>query len=129
MISKSFLPYILQPTRVTDHSATVLDNIFSNVTDCQTVSGELTTLISYHFILFFVIKTKYISCKSCNYYTRDYSNFGKEKCIYDYSPIDWTSLSDPQISVDDHFDYLCKKTSEYIDTHVPKNKVTKIPET
>ena len=37
MISKSFLPYILQPTRVTDHSATVIDNIFSNVTDCQTV--------------------------------------------------------------------------------------------
>ena len=49
MISKSFLPYILQPTKVTDHSATVIDNIFSNVTDCQTVNGNLTTLISNHF--------------------------------------------------------------------------------
>ena len=125
MISKSFLPYILQPTRVTDHSATVIDNIFSNVTDCETVSGNLTTLISDHFIQFFIIKKKYISYKSCNYYTRDYSNFGKEKLIYDYSLIDWTSLSDPQISVDDHFDYLYEKTSECIDTHVPKKKVTK----
>ena len=59
MISESFLPYILQPTRVTDHSATVIDNIFSNVTDCQTVSGNLTTLISDHFIKFFIIKKKY----------------------------------------------------------------------
>ena len=125
MISKSFLPYILQPTRVTDHSATVIDNIFSNVTDSQTVSGNLTTLISDHFIQFFIINKKYISYKSCNYYTRDYSNFGKEKLIYDYSLIDWTSLSDPQISVDDHFDYLYEKTSECIDTYVPKKKVTK----
>ena len=125
MIAKSFLLYILQPTKVTDHSATVIDNIFSNVTDCQTVSGNLTTLISDHFIQFFIIKKKYISYKSCNYYTRDYLNFGKEKLIYDYSLIDWTSLSDPQISVDDHFDYLYEKISECIDTHVPKKKVTK----
>ena len=31
---------------------------------------------------------------------------------------------------DDHFDYLYEKTSQCIDTHVPKKKVTKkIPET
>ena len=28
MISYSFLPYILHPTRVTDYSSTVIDNIF-----------------------------------------------------------------------------------------------------
>ena len=125
MISKSFLPYILQPTRVTDHSATVIDNIFSNVTEYQTVSGNLKTLISDHFFQFSIIKKRHISYKSCNYYTRDYSNFGKEKFIYDHSLIDWTSLSDPQISVDDHFDYLYEKTSECIDIHLLKKKVAK----
>ena len=95
MISESFLPYILQPTGVTDLSATVIDNIFSDVTECQTVSGNLSTLISDHFIQFFIIKKRYISYKSCNYYTRNYLNFGKEKFIYDYSLIDWTCLSDP----------------------------------
>ena len=87
--------------------------------------GNLTTLISDHFIQFFINKKRHISYKSCNYYTRDYSNFGKEKFIYDYSLIDWTSLNDPQIFVDDHFDYLYEKTSECIDIHVPKKKVTK----
>ena len=129
MISKSFLPYILQPARVTDHSATVIDNIFSGVTDCQTVSGNLTTLISDHFIQFFIIKKKYISYKSCNYYTRDYSNFGKEKFVYDYSLIDWTSLCDPQISVDGHFDYLYEKLLNVSIFMYQRRKLLKIPET
>ena len=49
MTTHSFLPYILQPSRVTDHSATLIDNIFSDVTDTESVSGNLTTLISDHF--------------------------------------------------------------------------------
>ena len=27
LVSHSFLPYILQPTRATDHSSTIIDNI------------------------------------------------------------------------------------------------------
>ena len=56
MTTHSFLPYILQPSRVTDHSATLIDNIFSNVTDIESVSGNLTSLISDNFIQFMFIK-------------------------------------------------------------------------
>ena len=52
MVSHSFLPYIHQPSRVTDHSATIIDNIFSNITDYETVSGN----IAYHFAQFLLIK-------------------------------------------------------------------------
>ena len=52
MVSHSFLPYILQPTRVTDHSATVIDNIFSNMTDYVTYNGNITTLVADHFAVF-----------------------------------------------------------------------------
>ena len=38
VISSSLLPYILHPTRVTEHSATIIDNIFSNITDCQSTN-------------------------------------------------------------------------------------------
>ena len=51
MISHSFVSYIHQPTRVTDHSATVIDNIFSSITDYKTVSGNITSLIADHFCL------------------------------------------------------------------------------
>ena len=61
MISKSFLTYKLQPTRATDHTATVIGDIFSDVTEYQTVSGNLKTLISDHFNQFSIIKKRHIS--------------------------------------------------------------------
>ena len=35
MVSHYLLLHILHPTRVTDHSATIIDNIFSNITDFE----------------------------------------------------------------------------------------------
>ena len=61
LISQSFVPYIHQPTGVTDHSATVIDNIFSNITDHETVSRNITSLIADHFAQFFLIKTCRVS--------------------------------------------------------------------
>ena len=48
-ISYSLLPYILHPTRVTEHFATVTDNIFSNITVCESTSGKILSQISDHF--------------------------------------------------------------------------------
>ena len=56
MISNSLLPYIHQPTRVTEHSGTVIDNIFSYITDHETLSGNITSLIADHFPQFLLIK-------------------------------------------------------------------------
>ena len=41
MNSHYFLPYILHPTRVIHHFATVIDNIFSNNTAYDTFSGNI----------------------------------------------------------------------------------------
>ena len=46
MVSHYLLPYILHPTRVTDHSSTVIDHIFSNITDFDTVSGNIINQIA-----------------------------------------------------------------------------------
>ena len=67
MISNSFLPYFEKPTRVTNHSETVIDNIFSDITDSETVSGSITCLIADHFAQFLSIKKCYVSFKSCDY--------------------------------------------------------------
>ena len=40
MTAHSFLPCILYPIRVTDHSETVIGNIFSNITDSESISGN-----------------------------------------------------------------------------------------
>ena len=66
-----------------------------------------------------------MSCKSCSYSAYDYSNFEKEKFIHDYSLLDWSTLNNPSVSVNDHFDFFYEKTSTCIDSHVPRKRVTK----
>ena len=46
--SNSFIPLILEPTRITSHSNTLIDNIFSSVIDPDIISGNLTATISDH---------------------------------------------------------------------------------
>ena len=48
LTSDSFIPLLLQPTRITSHSNTLIDNIFSNVIDPNIISGNLTAAISDH---------------------------------------------------------------------------------
>ena len=40
------LPYILQPTRITERSATLIDNIFANTYAMNAISGNLVSKIS-----------------------------------------------------------------------------------
>ena len=83
--SNSFIPYVLQPTRVKDHSSTVIDNIFSNITDFETISGNITTMIADLFAQFLIVKKFPVNIKSNRYFTFDYSKFGKEKFIHDFA--------------------------------------------
>ena len=56
MFANSFVPTINRPTRVTETSGTVIDNIFTNCYDInsKTVQGILTTDISDHYAVFHV---------------------------------------------------------------------------
>ena len=54
LTSNSFLRYILQPTRLTSHSKTLIDNIFSNVISYEVISGNITATISDHLPQFFL---------------------------------------------------------------------------
>ena len=124
VISHPFLPYIHQLTRVADHSATVTDNMFSNITDFYTLSGNITSIIADHFAQFSLIKKCHMSYKSCSYFVHDYSNFGKEKFIHDFSLIDGSILDNTDLSANDHFDYFYDEITSCIDLHVPKKQIT-----
>ena len=49
-----FLPHIVQPTRITSHSNTLIDNIFFNYISQDIVSGNLTATISDHLSQFLI---------------------------------------------------------------------------
>ena len=48
LASNSFIPYILQTARITSHSKTLIDNIFSNIIFHEIISGNITATISDH---------------------------------------------------------------------------------
>ena len=48
LASNSFIPHILHPTRITSHSKTLIDKIFSNYITHEIISGNITANISDH---------------------------------------------------------------------------------
>ena len=53
----SFLqPYISAPSRATPYSKTLIDDIFSNMIEDRSISGNLVTAISDHYGQFLLIK-------------------------------------------------------------------------
>lgn len=59
MHSHLFMPLIQQPTRVTETSATLIDNIFTNCIGLSVKSGILCTDISDHMPVFCLMKCNY----------------------------------------------------------------------
>ena len=54
--SHGYRPLILQPTRVTSTSATLIDNIFINDMRCHSTGGNITSSVSDHFLSSFSIR-------------------------------------------------------------------------
>ena len=55
LASNSFVPYILQPTQLTFHSKTLIDNIFSNIISPEAISCYSTSTISDHLPQFMIV--------------------------------------------------------------------------
>lgn len=53
-----FKPMISKPTRITENSATLLDNIFTNILDREHLSGILCSDISDHFPIFSITSSR-----------------------------------------------------------------------
>ena len=80
LASNSFIPYILHPTRITSHSKTLTDNIFSNYISHEIVSGNITATRSDHLPQFLFVPNilSNSSTQKSNFYERDWSKFKQE---------------------------------------------------
>ena len=92
MVSHYLLPYILHPTRVTDHSSTVIDNILSNVNEYGTITGNIINQIADHFAQFLLLKRININHKNTNFYQYNYSDFNKENSKLTFSIMNFADV-------------------------------------
>ena len=128
LTSNSFLPYILQPTRLTSHSKTLIDNIFSNVISHEVTSGNITATISDHLPQFLFVPNVFSnpSCQKSNIYERDWSKFVQQNFVLDYFDKDWSDVlqldqQDVNLSINSFLD----KMNSILDEHGPLKRVNK----
>ena len=128
LASNTFITLILQPTRITNHSTILIDNIFSNVIDPDIISGNLTATISDHLPQFAIIPNMFgnISGNKSKIYERDWSKFDQENFILNYFSVDWeVLLKIDEKNVDNSTKMYLDRINILLDTYAPLKRINK----
>ena len=117
----NYTPQITLPTRITDSSATLSDNIFLNTQLHKQTSGNITTSVSDHLPQFTILEkflgTRNIIRKEQKTY-RDFKNFNEIEFIFDSQSIDWsyaTQNNDANLG----FEIFLRLFNKCLDKHAP----------
>ena len=126
LVSNSFIPINLQPTRITSHSNTLLDNIFSNIIDPDTISGNSTATISHHLPQSAIIPNMFAAGNKSNIYERDWSKSDRENFTLDYFSIHWEDLIKiDELNVDNSTQAYLENINILFDTYAPLKRIAK----
>ena len=105
MSSLSYTPLILNPTRITHESATLIDNVFTNITDNVLKSGILVNDVSDHLSAFAISTLSTNTSSATKFYKRIINDDNIRKFQRHLRTIDWNVTCESN-DVDDRFDYF-----------------------
>ena len=120
MYSYGLLPQITQPTRVTDNTANIVDNIFTNTMDNNILSGNIITDFSDHYLQFVSVIKEKIDYKSIKMFKRDYSKFSEDSFRDDVSIQNFNNYYE---DVNENFNDFYFKLEACIERHAPLKKL------
>ena len=124
--SYSYRPFILQPSRVTYKSNTLIDNIFANDLGCSSEGGNITSSISDHFIQFSFCDIFGKVAKKNEYkFKRNYRNFHHAEFIEELNNINWNESMDEEADVNTSLDTFYNKIENLLNIMAPIKKQTK----
>ena len=120
-----FSPLILQPTRVTAKSKTLIDNIFLNSFEFTIISGNIAHPIPFDSVCYSGRFYKASSPCKFNTYKRNFKNFDRNKLREDFYKTDWDKfIHENDNNVNDAFNIFYKTLTEILDHHAPLIKIT-----
>ena len=98
LTSNLFVPHITLPTRITNRSQTLIDNIFSNNPEFDhCTSGNFTFSISDHLAQFLIVPSDNKKPpKAHNIRVRDTRNYSHEELVADIINVDWNAVLDSE---------------------------------
>ena len=123
--SYGYRPLIMQPTRVTSHSATLIDNIFINDLETQSFGGNITASISDHFPQFSQINIfdKPLKKNSIKY-GRSFKYFNQNEFATELQNINWLNILQGN-STEESFNKFFLVIEHLLNEMPPIRKLTK----
>ena len=127
MYASFLLPYINTPSRLTPHSKTVIDNIFSNTIEDSSISGNLVTTISDHYSQFLLMKNlnNKKNITKTEVYHQDFQNINEKRLENDLQNTSWDDVLEVHIEdVDKSSDTFFSTINSITDRHAPLKKMS-----
>ena len=118
------LPYILQPTRITESSATLIDKLFANTYSMNAIGGSLVSKISDHPPQLLIVDKIKVNYKILNYYKYDHTKFDEHNFINEFTVINWENISNTNLDANTEFNIFYDQISQFINSHVPRRKLS-----
>ena len=128
MTANLLVPLILIPTKINTKNDTLIDNIFTNQFNSETISGNLTVNFSDGHLPSFAIFPKPNQNhlpKKHNLYTRDFKNMDRENFLIDLAAIDMEADVMVNNNGEQSLNNLLDKINELIDKYAPLRKITR----
>ena len=123
LFSNNFFPLITKPTRITNHSKTLIDHIYVNMPTDQMLSGIALFDISDHLPIFCVISMTFKKQNEKIFY-RDYKQFNKEDYLQELTRIDWNAkLNNLNNNINEMTNDVIKTIEEISNKHAPVKEV------
>ena len=120
-----FQPHILQPTRITNHTATLIDKIFFNSIEHFIISGNIVYDLTDHLPNFIIFSNFGSLPSSIKIYTRDYSKFNETALIEEVQSIEWYAVFSSDSNPSNMFDLFYSKLSGLVDKYIPLKQLSK----
>ena len=118
------MPQITLPTRITEKTATLIDNILINNNVLNCISGNITTSISDHLPQFIVLDSLLGTStdeSSFQFLYRSFKNFNEENFSNDINQINWTFATENN-DINLGFETLLRLIDKMLDKHAPVKK-------
>ena len=92
LLSNGFNPKIDRPTKITENSATLIDNIFTNTHHNNTMSGVWLTDITDHLPIYIILPFESSPSKTVYVEKRFYSSEQMQNYKTEMSIVDWSEV-------------------------------------
>ena len=127
MFTNALIPLINKPTRITSHSATIIDNIFSNRYDHEgkMLQGNLTLDVSDHYAQFHITETTKNHNHNSEYMIIRMKNKNNiEKYTNSINHFDWSKIND-KTDCNQAYQYFSDTLKDIFNKSFPIKKVKK----